>query len=51
VGYLDRAHGRLGRWARRCDQCPEVCDLSFGEWLFHSSREHGQDFSATPADR
>jgi len=51
VGYLDRPRRRLGRRALRCDQFSEVCDLSFGEWLFHSSREHGQDFSATPADR
>jgi hypothetical protein len=28
-----------------------VCDLFFGKWFLHSSREHSQDFSATPADR
>jgi len=26
-------------------------NLFFGQWLFGSCREHGQNFSATPADR
>jgi hypothetical protein len=28
-----------------------MCDLFFGQRLFGSCREHGQNFSATPADR
>jgi hypothetical protein len=28
-----------------------VCDLFFGQSLFGSCHEHGQNFSATPADR
>jgi hypothetical protein len=28
-----------------------MCDLFFGQWLFGSCREHGQNFPATPADR
>jgi hypothetical protein len=28
-----------------------MCDFLFGQGLFDSCREHGQDFSATPADR
>jgi len=28
-----------------------MCDLSFGQSLFGSCHEHGQNFSATPTDR
>jgi hypothetical protein len=28
-----------------------MCDLFFGQRLFGSCHEHGQNFSATPADR